>query len=522
MRRATIVLFVLVSLGACAPADDGASVDAAGTDAAAWDGGVRDAAIDDAASPDDATPIDGAALDASEDAHITEDGGTSDAGVLDDDAGPDAGPSNTPPRLVSVALEPNPATSASTLTCVPGVATDDDGDLVRFAFAWTVNDAPIAATGATLAPSEFTTSDVLRCIVTPSDASSDGAPVSSSPRTIGNAPPSITSVSLTPALTHTGTPTTCVPSGVSDIEGDPVTLAFSWTIDDVPVAELSATLDGSAVVRGDRIRCTVTPSDASGVGAPVSSPARIVADSPPSRPIVTLSPSPPTDDDDLVCTASSSDADGDPIAYAYAWLRNGTSTTHTTSTIAAATTLPDDAWTCVATASSTTLTSSSGSASTTVLGAFVHVGEPVEIAGSVPTGPNVLFAQPIVLTSAAALHQVGAIFAATSTGDVQYAIYATDASGFPGALIAQTAVATEAPAGRLVLPITGAPVALAAGAYWIVFRNGGTLVTYAGTESTTSRVYYRLSYPFTDPFPATFAHNGFTNARLNVYVSVTF
>ncbi len=87
----------------------------------------------------------------------------------------------------------------------------------------------------------------------------------------------------------------------------------------------------------------------------------------PSTPTVAISPTSPTDSDDLACTASGSeDIDGDSVSYVYSWTVNGVASTITADTVPAASTATGDVWTCSATATDGTDSSAAVTASVTV------------------------------------------------------------------------------------------------------------------------------------------------------------
>jgi hypothetical protein len=71
----------------------------------------------------------------------------------------------------------------------------------------------------------------------------------------------------------------------------------------------------------------------------------------PTAPVVQIQPDPAYNDSSLMCEiiSPSYDADGDSVSYTYNWLRNGSSTSLTVSTVSADETAIGDNWTCVVT-----------------------------------------------------------------------------------------------------------------------------------------------------------------------------
>jgi hypothetical protein len=119
-------------------------------------------------------------------------------------------------------------------------------------------------------------------------------------------------------------------------------------------------------VKGDSLVVTLTPWDGRDYGTPVSSGARTILNSTPAVPTVTVTPSTPEREEDLLCTASSSDADGDGLTYAYSWTKDGAPTGLTSNTVSASYTENGETWTCSVTASDGAATSAAGSDSVVV------------------------------------------------------------------------------------------------------------------------------------------------------------
>jgi hypothetical protein len=216
---------------------------------------------------------------------------------------------NSPPVLASVTLSPDPASVADTLACTPASASDPDGDSVSYAYTWSVSGSDPGVSAASLTNSHFGRGDSVACTVTPSDSTDSGAAVASNTITVGNSAPSIATVTVGPDPAFAGDSLSCSYSGYSDPDGDTDASTFAWTISGVAAgsgASLSA-----AVVGGDAVLCTVTPSDGTDSGTPVSA-AVLVSNSAPSISSVTISPNPATTTDTLFCGYSGfTDPDGD-------------------------------------------------------------------------------------------------------------------------------------------------------------------------------------------------------------------
>jgi alpha-tubulin suppressor-like RCC1 family protein len=244
---------------------------------------------------------------------------------------------NTPPSIDGVRIAPEtPDTQANLTASVEGYLDENGDSSGVHRYEWFRQRTPetgftsLASTSATLSSAYTQRGDQLYVRVTPRDAAGAlGAALDSAPVTIGNAPPSITSVML-----NTVTPTrlialTATPAGFADPDGDgPGSHPVAWyrapavgefeRID----GATSATLSLAAYAYGDRFRAEFTPVDADGApGEPVSSPVATLRSTAPALTGVSLSPSPLPSSADLTATPTGySDADGDIVGtYQYAW-----------------------------------------------------------------------------------------------------------------------------------------------------------------------------------------------------------
>lgn len=259
---------------------------------------------------------------------------------------------NGPPGQPTVQITPDPAGADDTLRAtIVTEAPDPNADAIAYTYAWYRNGIVTTHTGDTVPAADTARGDVWRVEATPSDGY-DVGPAGVDDITIGNAAPSITSVTIEPTVAYTNDTLTAVPSGFSDSDGDAAAYRYQWAVNGVEVAGATdATLPGTYFVKGDDVTVTVRPWDGSVEGSAVTSGVREIQNSLPSAPVVAIDPEYPEDDDALDCTlvAESTDADGDPITYTYAWENNGTASSVTSYRVGSTYTSNGDTWECTVT-----------------------------------------------------------------------------------------------------------------------------------------------------------------------------
>ncbi len=195
--------------------------------------------------------------------------------------------SNSPPTQPTVDVTPDAPKTGDALSVSAGGSTDPDGDTVSYSYRWYRDgDLQSAYNDQTSVPASATAKgQTWRCVVTPSDGSVNG-PAGDDQVTIGNSPPSVQAVAISPDPALAGNPLTATPSGWSDPDGDPAGYRWQWqrwsgsAWQDIAGAT-AATLDGASVTGGERIRVMCTPWDGAAEGAPVVDETTI-GDAPPT------------------------------------------------------------------------------------------------------------------------------------------------------------------------------------------------------------------------------------------------
>ncbi len=253
---------------------------------------------------------------------------------------------NTPPTA-TLAFEPA-IPGADEDVRVVATPADADGDVVSFTYAWSVDGKATGITSDTVPAADTAAGQVWTATVIPADDEEDGEPVSGTVP-IENTPPVMVSVTLEPSEPFV-TEDVVATAEATDIDGDPLTFAYTWTVDGVEALSGSSdTLPSGSFAKHQAIAVEVVPSDGFGDGAPLLSAEAVALNSPPTATGATLDPSEAFESTTLTCIpAGFSDADGDPEGWLYAWTVDG-STVGTASTLTGSGFDRGDSVTCTAT-----------------------------------------------------------------------------------------------------------------------------------------------------------------------------
>ncbi|MBM75236.1 MAG: hypothetical protein CMK59_07530 [Proteobacteria bacterium] len=169
---------------------------------------------------------------------------------------------------------------------------------------------------------------------------------------IGGAP-SITNVAISPNPAKTNDDLQAQVTSY-DPEGDVVEFSYVWNIDGNDINTQNNTLPNTFTQRGNVIFVTVTPTDGNQIGDAATSNSITIANSPPTAPTPSLTPS--IMDEPLYCTIAtpSTDEDNDAVSYNFSWTVNGSAytgstTSYTNDTIPAGVTQAGENWICTVT-----------------------------------------------------------------------------------------------------------------------------------------------------------------------------
>lgn len=231
---------------------------------------------------------------------------------------------NTPPVCATIRLQPDSPDTDDTLAAF-ATGTDADNHTVTFTWRWRVGGAVVQeGPASTLAGSFFARGQSVTVEAIPFDGFAAGSSCVSEAVTVRNTAPVGGSASLTPAQATELTTLTCAGSGATDLDGDPITYTYAWTVDGAPVSAAGPTLTGAAFSHFQAVICRATPSDGAEAGPAVSSAAVVIQNTAPTAQRVTLNTSAPGMGTTLVATpVGGADVDGDPITWRFAWLVDG-------------------------------------------------------------------------------------------------------------------------------------------------------------------------------------------------------
>lgn len=266
-------------------------------------------------------------------------------GCAGDDTGADSGGA----RITAAAISTSPEGTATAHVDIEGVILEDaqgPGD-VTYEFRWLSDGGATWAT-PTLPSTATTRGESWTLTVTPYVGPASG-PTSETSVDIVNAAPTLDGAGFTPAQPAIGSNLTCVAINPNDLDGDPLTFTYAWTVAGEPLSETTNTLAASLFGVGEEITCSVTASD----GEATSETRTVTGSATNSTPTSTgseISPPSPLSTEDLTCTGlGGDDADGDPITWEYVWYVNGSEVTgQTGATLAASFFGPDDTVNCLA------------------------------------------------------------------------------------------------------------------------------------------------------------------------------
>lgn len=238
---------------------------------------------------------------------------------------------NEAPQITGARIEPSLLTRLVEASCVGEGWSDANGDPEGYNVQWQVEGTEVATT-ATLDLAPYSRGSTVSCTLTPTDGEDVGDPRTSDDAFIRNAPPSLGGVVIGPADPTAGTEVSATLSDAVDVDGDPVTIRYSWLVNGTERSTLEV-LAGNRYSRDDALELVATPNDGTEDGDSVRSNVLTAANSLPVVSSVTIGPADPATEDVVTATVVADDADGDRISLSYAWYVDGSVTTETSDSI---------------------------------------------------------------------------------------------------------------------------------------------------------------------------------------------
>ncbi len=227
---------------------------------------------------------------------------------------------NSPPSVSTAEVSPNPAMASDDLHC-EGVGWNDlDDDIENYQVQWLVG-GQLVSTAQSITSPLISQGQSVECTLVPDDGLATGDQVQSAAVVITNSLPEVGSLALSAVEPNPGDILTSTVSGVVDVDGDPVSLTYSWTVNGLPVSS-DVQLDTTGLQGGDDIALTVVPNDGNANGIPAVATAQMFNARPTVDTLVLL-PAAPTTNSVIHASATASDPDSSALTLSYEWLVDG-------------------------------------------------------------------------------------------------------------------------------------------------------------------------------------------------------
>jgi parallel beta-helix repeat protein len=265
---------------------------------------------------------------------------------------------NTAPVVSNVQIvEPTPS-SADSLHVTYDFSDIDNDEEFNSQYRWWVDNGTgwvySGVDSLELSSSNTKKGESWKCVVTPNDGDDFGTSVESNVVEIGNSPPEVMDVIITP-LAPQSNDTLQVSYNYFDLDNDLETgSTISWYKDNVLQTGLNDNpqVDFSLTLKDEVWYYIITPYDGDDFGPPVQSESVKIGNTPPSVSGIVISPSNPTTLDDLTVTYDffDYDSDSESLDTVIKWLRwsvsNFFDTGYRGQTLPSELTSKGEVWTC--------------------------------------------------------------------------------------------------------------------------------------------------------------------------------
>ncbi len=175
---------------------------------------------------------------------------------------------NSAPSIAAVAIEPSAPAAGELLRCSWTGYDDADYDDDASEVSWTIDGA--AAGSGSVLDASIAGGQEITCSVTAHDGEDAGNTLSATVE-VGNSPPALAAVWLTPTDADVLSTLRCTPGTTEDADGDTVTYTYAWSVDGAAIAHSSSSLDLDLSYEGAEVQCSVTPFDGTDRGTSVDS-----------------------------------------------------------------------------------------------------------------------------------------------------------------------------------------------------------------------------------------------------------
>ena len=214
------------------------------------------------------------------------------------------------PELTKVEIVPSSPNLGDVLK-VQLLAEGPSSDALVYKYRWLVNQNEVS-NEPILPLKDYRQGDTVTVEVTLSDGEESAISRQSAPVKIGNNPPVVKTIKLSPPEPKANQEIEAVAEAV-DPDGDPVSYSYKWLVNAQPVeSDNGSVLDGKYVHSADQISVTVTPRDSFTDGTPLTSQPVLVTNQPPE--INSLPPS-GAQNDVYSYQIDAKDPDGDSLKY---------------------------------------------------------------------------------------------------------------------------------------------------------------------------------------------------------------
>lgn len=219
---------------------------------------------------------------------------------------------NQPPVMVLAKFVHDPIPLSEPIA-VQALAEDPDHDTVTYAYQWYINGASVTGqTNSTFPVELLRRGQTVSVEVTPSDGKQQGKPARTSVATVGNTPPKIAMVALSPQAVQPGGKLTAQVEA-SDHDHDRIDFTYRWYKNDALLKEGDdLVLDTTGLAPRDQIFVEVTARDPETTGNTLRSDSVTLGNTPPT---ILSTPPVPVTPDHYEYAVRAADSDGDQLLY---------------------------------------------------------------------------------------------------------------------------------------------------------------------------------------------------------------